>query len=168
MLSGGTFNVSDSYFELNTVPIEVFYGDSVQITNCEFNNFGLFSGPYSEWWYDSGIRLIQTENVEISNNSMTGYNPEGLMVFSECNNVSLSGNTFEIGTDGLLYDADADDIGFESYFAALEFKLCDTVSVSSNEFTVNAVDYTTPWVYFKYGFGTTCLSGNRFTFSLSL
>lgn len=164
-ISGGSSMISDSYFELNTVPIEVFYGDSVQITNCEFKNLGLFSGPYSEWWYDSGIRLVESENIEISNNSVSGYNPEGLMVFHDCANITLSANSFRIDTDGLLYDADPLAVGFESYFAAVDFKLCDTVYVTDNVFTVNEVDSATPWLYFKYGLGTTCLTGNRLTLS---
>lgn len=149
-------------FESNTVPFEAYFADSARIENNVFTEFGLYSGPYADWWYDSGIRLINTENVEVLNNTFSGYSPDGLLLVDQSYNVSLRGNTFEIEIHGLLYGVDAVDIGFTSYFAAVQFRSCSDVQITGNQFTSNEVDYTTPWTYFNHNDDVMCLAGNRF------
>ena len=128
-------------------------------------NFGLFSGPYSDWYEDSGIRFIESENVELKENTFTGFNPEGLVVFDTVSKLEVDGNTFEVATDGLLYDIDADEVGWTSYFMAVDFKECYSVTMTSNSFTSNDLsDLTMPWVYFKDCTGTSCISANSLCF----
>ena len=163
LVSGGSLSVYDSYFELNTIPIEAQLADIVWIDGCVFDNFGLYSGPYPDEDSDpSGVRLISiVTGVEIYNNGFKGYAPDGLLQIERSTNVVLQQNVFGIDTDGLLYEVSAESIGFESYAAALILKLCDTTTVTENVFMNNSIDYTTPWIHFKSGSVSTCLAGNR-------
>ena len=84
-------------------------------------------------------------------------------------NVILSDNLFQIDTDGLLYDADAEDIGFLQH-VAVGFDSCHDVSITDNIFTYSvrisvleigiAVDSSAPWIYFANNVEASCLSGN--------
>ena len=163
LVSGGSLSVSDSYFELNTIPIEAQLADIVWIDGCVFDNFGLYSGPYPDEHSDpSGVRLIGiADNVEIYDSEFKGYAPDGLLQIERSTEVTMRGNIFEIDTDGLLYDVNAESIGFESYAAAVYLKLCDTTTVTENVFMNNYIDNTAPWIHFKSGAVSTCLAGNR-------
>merc|ERR1719474_1206491 len=73
LVSGGTFSVNQSRFELSTIPIEAQLADSVVIANSVFGDFGLYSGTYPDYDYDpSGIRLKSIGNVVINNCSFSG------------------------------------------------------------------------------------------------
>ena len=143
------------------VPFEAYWADAVRVENCEFTEFGVYNGPYSEWWEDSGIRMINAQNVELINNTFSGYGPNGLVSLYEVSNAIISGNDFEIEIHGLLYGVNATEIGFTADFAAIEFESCADVAIYQNEFGNNEVDYETPWMYLRYCDDTMCLSGNR-------
>lgn len=99
--------------------------------------------------------------MELSRNTFRAFNPDGLVVFDTVSKLELDDNTFEISTDGLLYDVDADAVGWTSYFMAVDFKECYSVTMTSNSFTSNELkDLTMPWVYFKDCTGTSCISAN--------
>lgn len=153
--------MKNSHFQLNTVPIETYWADSVTIEKCDFANFGLFSGPYSDWYEDSGLRFLSSDDVELTDNTFSAYNPDGLIIFDDVSKVELDNNVFEINSTGLLYEVQAETVGWTSYFSAVDFKECSSVTLVENTFEEDELtDITIPWIYFKDGKGTTCLAAN--------
>ena len=165
-ISGGALNVSNSSFQYLSYPISIGVANSVFIEDSSFTHFGQFYGPYLGLEYDGGITVHHTKTVHISNGKFVGYNAEGLVRLTAVDTVILSGNTFKMDPDGILYDVDPYDVGFFSAFSAVLFQSCDVVKVTANTFLENDIDVNTPWIHFGDSQNMTCLSGNRFAFSL--
>ena len=163
-ITGGTVGLSSSQFESQTLPISVDSAENVIITNCEFTKFGELFGSYNgfgSFGSEAALELNDLTNISVIGNVFSGYHPGGFMMWSNVMNAVMSGNVFEIDTEGVLYGADSDVIGFNWQFATVGFVSCVNAEITENEFTVNDLDNTKPWINFRASSGTTCLSGNR-------
>ena len=134
----------------------------MQVQNCEFSSIGRYYGPY--YGVDSlgGLDIQSSDNVHISDCQFTGYNGDGFIsMFLDVDIVVFRGNTFEIEADGLVYNIDPFQLGFDSDFVVVDFESCGNVQVTENVFIRNDIDVSTPWITFLENGGTVCLSGNR-------
>lgn len=163
LVSGGTLDISDSVFEANTFPIDAEEVESVVIEECEFTNIGLYSGPCPDDDDDpSGLRITDSEWVDILDSNFTGFSPEGFVIISTSKNVTLRGNEFTITVDDLFYG----DVYYPHFIddqMAVAIKWSQDITFTENVMTENYHPSSAwnAWVNFKLDSGTTCLSGNQ-------
>ena len=185
--NGGSVNVTGSYFQRNSFPI---YSpsrepstESIHIEQCQFMQFGPYSGPYSGVcsecqygsvsirYYDASQMWLDAGTVTILDSTFRGYVPQGLVHVIVDDGYIVSGNTFKIVADVLLNGVDADNLVMTARTSNVTFAAIGLVivygenpMVTDNTFLVNEVDKTVPWIHFSNFFKiTVCLSGNVFT-----
>ena len=166
-VNGGSLNVSDSSFAYLTYPVAAEFVDSVQIVNCETTKAGsqfgsIFIILYLDVWGDLG-GFIDVEYLYIANSSFSGYDAKGLLKTQNVSEVVLTGNTFEIDTDGFVHWTDPNDLHFRET-AAVWFDGGGSVMITDCVFMNNGVDIDIPWIFFGGLTETACLSGNKLRF----
>ena len=164
---GGTVIVSDSYFQSMTSGLLINSADSVQITGCSFTTIGELHGPFIAlgWFGSSGVvDVSDSGNVSMADSVFASYTPGGFVVWTDDENVVMSGNRFEIDTAGYftdLYGFNFNNFQFIWQFAAVGFTSCGDVDITENAFTFNELDSGTAWIYLDSNTGTNCLSANK-------
>eukprot|EP01083_Nonionella_stella_P072417 195303_1 len=158
---GGRIEIVDSVFEMSVIAVDVEFAEYFAMRNCEIYNNGKYYGPLfkEEHITSQAIKIYESENIVFDNNTMTGYDPNGLLFLYLSTNITFIDNYFSINMDQMCYNV-TNPMFHESI---LSLWLNTDLSIINNHFDVNAIDASIPWIQYTYGYGVNCLSGNVFT-----
>eukprot|EP01084_Bolivina_argentea_P139385 245215_1 len=163
-LLSGTAKIYNSLFQNSRVSIISSSINELVIVNNTFINNGQYNGPFrsdalNEDSPTQAIYIHESNNIDFINNSISGYDPKGLLKIYGCYNISLINNIFNIDLN-LFYNISVQNIGFQ--YAPLVISDTSMTKLIGNEFDNNIVDETMAWVEYYHNYGFNCMSANIF------
>eukprot|EP01084_Bolivina_argentea_P184888 318868_1 len=174
--SGGFISINNSIFQYATQGLFTVDTKEVIVENCIFRRLGRYYGTY---YYAPLYReisfqplLIQT-HIYLNNNTISAFDPSGL-IWMQLGPQTLINNKFIVDFEDIYYYVSPHNLTFASV-GLMVISSSPMSSVINNDFILNGMITTKPWIYYGgaygggYNTGTNCLSGNKFNgFAFSL
>eukprot|EP01084_Bolivina_argentea_P281231 481144_1 len=168
-LSAGTAIIYDSLFQKATIAIISVNMNEMVIDHNIFINNGQHHGPFiddllNNLYWTQGILISESNNVVLTGNRISGYDPKGLVLVHDSSNISLINNTFNIDSTHLFYNISVSNIAFMHPWSPLTIQGSSETKIIANEFIENIFNEThIPWILYKYNYELNCMSANTFT-----
>eukprot|EP01084_Bolivina_argentea_P014051 26281_1 len=180
----GSVHITNSMFENATEALQIWYSDDILIQNNSFNRIGRYYGGFRAAFvqihnWPTSVSVF-SKNIIVANNKFNCWDPDGLIVFYQSENIIMRQNILNIDVTNLLYTIPESLKIYEAPgYAVVSVIESANSSIILNEFQNNPIDpFGTPWIKYsgnidfhldsihgkkeKYG-PLSCLSANNFT-----
>eukprot|EP01084_Bolivina_argentea_P159320 277480_1 len=167
-LSTGKAGLYSTIFQNSFTAIMTYSMEEFVMSDCQVKNNGRFNGPISTDQYSlntpgQGIKIFQSSNIVLNNNTISAFDPNGLLMYQMSTNITTSHNTFDINAQELYYNVSSDELYFVETYCPVLYNLCSNSTTINNRFQQNSIAPETAWLSYLYNEEAHCLSGNTFT-----